>query len=218
MSTPVQLVLMIVPLAGYLYLLAVWQGGRHPRVVSGAVDAALLALGLSGLVVFGPFGQLVAGWLFGRMGLVQGLILSLAAVPVIGWLAWRSRGRLVLYHVDAEALESALGEALEPEGFRRTLHGYDDQSGARHVRVDHSRRWQTAVVEGFGPEGRALIRTLHAQLRARFAVVTARGTAVALILFSLSALTMLVPLTAQLLAEPRTRAALRVLLRHLHGG
>jgi hypothetical protein len=218
MSTPVQLVLMIVPLAGYLYLLAVWQAGRHPRVVSGAVDAALLALGLSGLVVFGPFGQLVAVWLFGRMEPVQGVFLSLAALPVIAWLAWRARGRLVIYHVDAEPLESALGQALEPEGFRRTLQGYDDPSGARHVRVEHSRRWQTALVEGFGPEGRALIRTLRAPLRARFAGVNARGTTVSLIFFSLSALTMLVPLTARLLAEPRTRAALRVLLRHLQGG
>src|SRR5438105_4809609 len=63
MTSPVQLALMVTPLAVYLYLLAVWQAGRHPRVVSGRLDVWLLALGLGGLALLGPLGQ----WLLGLL-------------------------------------------------------------------------------------------------------------------------------------------------------
>src|SRR5437016_1562493 len=115
MTSPVQLVLMVAPLAGYLYLLAVWQAGRHPRVISGTTDVALLALGVGGLVLYGPFGQLLARRLFGHPGPVPWLILTLAALLVVSWLTRGASRRLVIYHVDATALERALGEALGPE-------------------------------------------------------------------------------------------------------
>src|SRR5882757_922117 len=51
MSSPWQYALTVGPLGFYLWVLAVWQSGRRPRVVRGLVDFALLAAGLGGVVL-----------------------------------------------------------------------------------------------------------------------------------------------------------------------
>src|SRR5207248_2890579 len=119
---------------------------------------------------------------------------TLAALLVVSWLARRSSRRLVIYHVDADDLESALRDVLGPETFHRTLDGYEDRAQSRGVRVDLSPRWQSAVVEGFGRDRDALIRDLAPRLRDRLRALPARASEVSLVLFGLSALTMLVPL------------------------
>src|SRR6516165_2656550 len=60
MTSPLQYALMVGPLAFYLWLLACWNSGRSPRVVSGLVDHALLVFGVGGVLAFGPLGQLAA--------------------------------------------------------------------------------------------------------------------------------------------------------------
>jgi hypothetical protein len=149
---------------------------------------------------------------------VQTLIVTLVGFLVARGLARRARRRLVIYHVDADALDAALRESLGPEPFTPTLDGYEDKERARGVRVERSPRWQTAVVEAFGRDPELLIAQLAPEFRARLRAHPARASGVSLILFSLSALTMVIPLTGYLLASPRTRAALRVLLQHLQGG
>ncbi len=217
MTNPVVLALWVTPLAVYLYLVAVWHAGRHPRVVEGAVDLWLLALGLGGLLLFGPFGQLLARMLFRRPGPLHWVLLTLVGVLVVGRLARGSARRLVIYHVEGVALDAALSDALGSDRFVRTLSGYEDRAGGRGVRVDHSPRWQSAVVEGYGYDAGALIAALGPRLRERLNLVPAVTTEVALVFFGLSALTMLAPLAGHLLAQPRTRAALRVLLERLQG-
>jgi hypothetical protein len=140
------------------------------------------------------------------------------AILLVARLARRSWRRLVIYHVDRETLDTALLDALGPDDFIRTLSGYEDRTRSRGIHVHHSPRWQTAVVEGFGRDPDALIGALRPQLRDRLRLVQARPTGVSLLFFGLSALTMLVPLAGHLLFQPRTRAALRVLLERLHGG
>src|SRR6266496_3436409 len=100
MTGQLPLSLAVAPLATYLFVLSLWHGGRHPRVVSGPADFALLAFGLGGLVVFG-------------------LVATL--------LARRSLRRLTVYHVDPEALVRALRETLDqvPGHFVRTLRGFE---------------------------------------------------------------------------------------------
>ena len=218
MTSPVQLVLTVAPLAVYLYLLAIWQAGRYPRVISGALDVSLLALGVGGLLLYGPFGQLVARMLFGRPDLVHWLILTLVANLIVWSLARRSSRRLVIYHVGAEELEDALAEVFEPETFLRTLIGYEDRNQAQGVRVEVSPRWQSAVIEAFGSDSSGLIRRYEPRIRERLRAVPAETTGVAAVFFGLSALTLLVPLTGSLLTQPRARAMLRVLLERLHGG
>jgi hypothetical protein len=218
MTNPVQLALMVTPLAVYLYLLAVWQAGRHPRVVTGSRDVWLLALGLGGLVLLGPLGDWLEGMLSSSPRLLHRALLALVATLVVSRLALRSGARLVIYHVDGATIHAALTESLGAERFSRTLGGYEDRAGALGVRVEHSPRWQWAVVDGFGAGADRLIADLEPKLRARFRNETATPSEVSLLFFALSALTMLIPLAGHLLTQPRTRAALRVLLERLHGG
>jgi hypothetical protein len=218
MTSPVQLVLTVAPLAFYFYIVALLQAGRHPRVVAGALDVTLLTLGVGGLIIFGPFGHLLVGMLFGQPGPIPWLMLILGAILVVATLARRSTRRLVIYHIDAETLESVLPDALGPGPFVRTVDGFEDRTQARGVRVESSPRWQSAVIEAYGRNPNALIRELGPRLRDRLRGVPTRTSEVAVILFGLSALTMLVPLTGYLLAQPHARAALRVLLEHLKGG
>jgi hypothetical protein len=218
MTSPVQLALMVTPLAVYLYVLAVWQAGRHPRVVTGSRDVWLLALGLGGLVLFGPLGDWLEGLLSSSPRLLHRLLLALVATLAVARLALRSGTRLVIYHVDRATLHAALTDALGPERFSRTLGGYEEREGARGVRVEHSPRWQWAVVEGFGAGADGLIADLAPRLQERFRSVLCTPSEISLVFFGLSALTMLIPLAGHLLAQPRTRAALRVLLERLHGG
>jgi hypothetical protein len=218
MTNPVQLALMVTPLAAYLYLLGVWQAGRHPRVVTGSRDVWLLALGLSGLVLFGPLGDWLGGLLSSSPRLLHRVLLALVSTLVVSRLAHRSVARLVIYHVGEATLHAALTEALGPERFARTLAGYEDRESARGVHVEHSARWQWAVVDGFGVGSDRLIADLGPRLRARFRSEPSAPSEVSLLFFGLSALTMLIPLAGHLLTEPRTRAALRVLLQRLHGG
>jgi hypothetical protein len=218
MSSTVQLVLTVAPLALYFYLLAIWQAGRHPRVVAGALDVTLLGLGVGGLVLFGPFGQMLARILFGRPEPLHWLLLILASILVISSLARRSGRRLVIYRIEADALEPALRDVFEPDGFIRTVDGYEDRAHARGVRIDVAPRWHSAVVEAYGRDPDALIVEFGPRLRERLRTVPVRSTDVAIFFFGLSALTMLIPLTGYLLTQPRARAALRVLMEHLQGG
>jgi hypothetical protein len=220
MTPPVQILLSVVPLACYLYLVGIWQAGRHPRVVGGGLDVTLLALGVGGLVLFGPFGQLLAAMLFGRPDVVHWLILVLIGLLVVSWLARRASRRLVVYHVTAEDLDAALRQVdvVGPESFVPTLDGFEDRSRTCHLRLEYSPRWKTAVVEASGRDPSALIQALERPLRIRLGATPAPRSEGALIFFGLSTLTMLVPLTGYLLTQPRARAALRALFQHLHGG
>jgi hypothetical protein len=218
MTSPLQLVLTVVPLAAYLYLLAIWQAGRHPRVVKGVVDVSLLALGVGGLVVFGPFGQSLVRMIFGRPSLIHWLNLAFAATLIASCLARRSSRRLVVYHVDADALEAALGAVLEPEQFEKTPGGYVDRTHSRGIRVGLWPRWQSAEIETYGRDADALLHDLEPKLRERLGAIPSGSPDVAILFFGLSALTMLVPMTGYLLSQPPARAVLRVLFERLQGG
>ena len=155
MTSPVQLALMVTPLAAYFYLLALWQAGRHPRVVAGAVDLWLLALGLGGLVVFGPLGQFVARTLFGRAGPLDWLFLVLVGFLVVARLARRSSRRLVIYHVDAEALDAALRDVLgagrvHPRPWR--LRGSDAHPAASASTTPRGGRPRSSRLSGHEPD------------------------------------------------------------------
>jgi predicted LPLAT superfamily acyltransferase len=186
--------------------------------VAGASDVTLLAMGVGGLVLFGPFGQILVRILFGRPDLAHWLILTLASFLVISRVSRRASRRLVIYRVEADALESALRDVLEPAGFLRTLDGYEDRTRARGFRVELSSRWQWAVIEATGRDPDSLIREFEPSLRERLRAVPARSTDVAVFFFGLSALTLLIPLTGFLLTQPRARAAFRALLERLQGG
>jgi hypothetical protein len=218
MTGPVQLALMVTPLATYLYLMAVWQAGRYPRVLSGSVDVWLLALGLGGLVLFGPVGDWLTGLISSRPRVLHHVLVDLLATLLVARAARWSRRRLVIYHVDASALDAALLGALGASRYSKMLDGFEDRERACGIRVEHSARWRWAVVEVHGDGAAALAAELNPRITEQLRQAPAAPSEVALAFFALSALTMLVPLAGHLLAQPRARAALRVLLERLHGG
>ncbi len=106
------------PVAVYLLLLGAVNSARRPLVVSGARDAAVLALAASGLVVVGPlelffpvhasisYGPAV--WLF---------LIGLYALAVTLLLLFM-RPRIVVYNVPVEELRAVLARLavdLDPE-------------------------------------------------------------------------------------------------------
>lgn len=221
MNTAVQLALMLGPMAFYLYVIAVWQSGRQPRVVAGPLDFGLLLLGVSGLLVFGPIGWLMVSRAatFGTPSVWAWLVfvssLGLLAVP---WIP-RSFRRLVIYNIEPEQLDQALRDALQtlPKAFERTLTGYEDRESHRGVRVEASVRFRTATLEAYGGEAETLIRQLARELRARLRGPVHRPSAIAWILLAIC-LALIMPVLGALLSRPQTRAALRALIERLHGG
>ncbi len=208
------------PLAYYFAVLAVWQGGRHPRVVAGWVDFALLAIAVGGLTAFGPFGEVVARTVFGRPHPIDWLAIASVVGLVAMFLGRRSARRLVVYHVDAEALDRALREVCdeEPGRFVRTRRGFDDRSGERGLAVESTPALRAAVVEAFGAGPEALIRELAPRLRRRLDRVEVPRSRLGWAFAGLAALTAAIPPVAALLGRFGAREALRVLREHLGGG
>jgi hypothetical protein len=220
MTGPLQVLLTTGPLAFYFYVLAIWQGGRHPRVVSGRVDAALLAFGVGGLLTFGPFGHLVMTMLFGMPTPLQWLELTLLMVLVgFTWVRWSAQ-RLVVYHVDPQILDQALMDLLDlRQGHHvRTLDGFEDRSRKVGLKVQIVPPMGTAMIEAIGPDPEQRIGQLHRQLQERLAQAPTPSSAVASLLYGMSALTMLASMAGMFLTQPRARAALRGLLERLQGG
>jgi hypothetical protein len=220
MSSPLLLALSVTPLACYFWLLALWHGGRHPRVISGTTDFVVLALGVGGLLTFGPAGQAVARRLFGEPSLAGWAALASAVALVAAYWGRRSGHRLVIYHIDPEALDRSLQDVLDVRSghFRRTLAGFEEASGTGGLSVESSRRFHYAVIEARGPRPAALLAELRPALAERLRGIPTGPSPLAWWLLALSALTMLASLAGYLATQPRARETLRVLLEHLRGG
>ena len=219
MSSPWLYALTVSPLGFYLWMLAIWHSERHPRVVDGSVDFALLATGLGGLLVFGPAGQLAGRVLFGGNGPLERLAV-LALYGLVAWLsARRSFRRLVVYQVEPSVLSSALDDVLRGlDGtFQPTLTGFEDRKGGRRLSLEFTPRLRSAVVEAFGPDAETLIRALQPLLRQRLRQVEAGRSRLAPALYGLSMFVMSAPMIGLLLTQPTAWAALRALLERLTG-
>jgi hypothetical protein len=221
MYSAVLLALMLGPLAVYLYVIAVWHGGRTARLVAGPVDYGLLLFALGGLLVFGPVGRLLVsravafgspnGWAW----LMVGSALSLLAIP---WIP-RSFRRLVVYNVDPETLDQALRAVVRelPGEFTRTLRGYEDQEHQRGLGVETTTWFRTAVIESYGSDAERLIRQLGRRLSEHLHAPSARPSAITWVLLGLC-VALVAPVLALLLSRPQAQAVLRVLIERLHGG
>jgi hypothetical protein len=220
MTGPLQVLLTAGPLAFYFYVLAIWQGGRHPRVVSGTIDAALLAFGVGGLVTFGPIGHLVLITLFGLPTLLNWLALTL--LMVLGGVLWArwSAYRVVVYHVDPGIFNRVLSELLDlgDAQYVRTLDGFEDQARRIALKVQVVPLLGTAAIEAIGRDAGPEIRVLNDRLRARLESAPTPSTTISSALYGLSTLTMLVSIGAMFLTQSRAREALRLLIQRLQGG
>jgi hypothetical protein len=193
MSSSLQYFLTVGPLAFYFFVLGVWQTGRRPRVVLGPTDVAMLAFGLGGLLVFGPIGHWLVDRLFPGPSVWAWLALpSLFCLLVLLWIP-RAARRLVIYNVDRETLERALGEIIGalPVDFARTPHGYLDTNAGRTLNVEVGQRSRIAVIEAKGKDADAVIRAIARELHSKFRRVPARPTRLSRLWFVLAVLAML---------------------------
>jgi hypothetical protein len=219
MSTPLILAISSTPLACYFWVLAMWHGGRHPRVVTGRADFLTLAAGVGGLIAFGPFGQFLVRRVFGEPSASAWIALVLALALLAMFLARRARNRLVIYHIDPQTLDTVLEQVLEVkwDRFRRTVSGFEDQDATVALTVESSRRFHYAVVEARGPRAEAITDELAGLLKARVRSIPVAPTPVAWWLLALSALTMGATLAAYFVVQPSARDAFHLLLRRLTG-
>ena len=219
MSNPWLYALTVAPLSFYLWVLALWHSGRHPRVVSGPADFALLAAGVGGVLVFGPAGQLAARVVFSRPDPLDWLALLSFYGLLACLLARRAIRRLVVYHVDPAILKSALHEALRPVAgsFQPTLTGFEDRHRGRGLTLELTPWLRSAVVETHGHDAEGLLRAIRPALRRGLRQVDAGASPVALVLYGLAIFVISSPLVGLFVTQPRTRAAFRALLERLTG-
>jgi hypothetical protein len=222
MSLPIQVALTVGPLACYFYIVGVWQSGRRPRVIPGAVDFAVLALGVSGLMTVGPVGQVLMGLIFGPTPgyLAWGLWLLFLSLWV-GVFAFSAARRLVVYNLEPDQLVEAVGfaiEAMPGAKFTQTLGGFEATGERRALHVEGSKLLRVGTVDARGREPEALIRTLQPLLRDRLRGVASGPTRVTWGLFLASWLTMLLPLAIFLATEPKAIAVVRALWIRITGG
>ena len=99
----------LLPLAGYLFMLAWVHVRRRPSIVSGTRDGVLLAISVAGLAIAGPlalvrpaFGGAPWGWSI--MLLLFGLVVAVCTLA--------ARPRLVVYNVSPEQLRPLVAEVV----------------------------------------------------------------------------------------------------------
>ena len=219
MTSPWQYALTVGPLAFYLWLLALWQSGRHPRVVRGLVDFGWLAFGVGGLLAFGPFGTYATAILFGHPDATDRLAFFSALGLFASLLGRRALHRFSVYNVDAGSLDQALRDVLSRDGrsFARTLGGFEEAASGRGLRVEFAGRVGCASVEAYGRDPEGFVQEIRGPLRERLRVVSRPPSPVAFALYLGSLLVMIAPLFGLVLSQPHTRQALRALIHRLSG-
>lgn len=212
--------LMAAPLALYLGLLACWHGGRRPVVISGPADVALLSFGLGGVVLFGPFGQAIVGWLPGPPRKLVWVGLALWLALLVLQICRRAAHTLVVYHVDAAALERALTAAFDDRAahYLRTRDGFEGRTRLDGVRIDFSPRWHTATLEVYGDDPASLLRQIEPRLRAHLRGASPSTPQISQLFLAGALAAMLFPLTIWVFSQAETRAAVRQLMQRIFGG
>ncbi len=216
MTLAAQIALAATPLSAYFYMLALFQSGRRPRVVSGPLDLLLLAIGVGGLVAFGPVGQVVIARVVGPGATAWhwAIWVVLLAVWTLAFSGWTGR-RLAIYNIDRAGLDGAVRDALSriDGDFRPTLRGYEDGGRELGVTVQVSARFLAGAVEAYGSHPEALIGALEPRLREALARIPRRPSRVAHALYGLACLVMLLPVGGFLMTNTRAREAVRLMIR-----
>jgi hypothetical protein len=109
---PLHVTIALGPLATYLVVLGLVNLSSRPLVVSGARDAACLAIAISGLVVAGPMELFLveeAAVLYGS--LVWAMMLAAYALLVV-LIILLARPRLVVYNITMEQLRPLLADVV----------------------------------------------------------------------------------------------------------
>ena len=209
MASTTEITLVLIPMAVYLYLLGIWHGGRHPRLISGAADLAGLIFSLSGLIAFGPVGHVVVSAFFGPDASPVAWSIWLAALVVIaGFIARSGRNRLVIYHVQPQQIQGATREAL-PETYLPTLHGFEDAANRTSLQVRVYPRMRTATIEASGTDPARALTLLRPPLRTCLRGIDVPVSTLSTAFFTASALVMVGPVVGYLFLDPQGRRLVR---------
>ena len=105
----IPLAIAILPLGGYLLLIGWFHLRRRPVLVPGGLDLALLAAGVSGLVLVGPLALVqpavgTSPWAAAMLVLLGGLIVGVAVLVM--------RPRLVIYNATIDRLRPVVAEVV----------------------------------------------------------------------------------------------------------
>ena len=218
MASTTEITLVLIPMALYLYLLGIWHGGRHPRLISGVADMAGLIFSLSGLVAFGPVGHVVVGAFFGAEPSTVAWSIWLASLVVVaGFIARSGRNRLVIYHVPPDQIRVATREAL-PESYLPTLHGFEDAADQSSLQVRVYPRMRTATIEACGTDPARALTLLRPPLRANLGVIEVPVSTLSTAFFTASALVMVGPVVGYLFLDPQGRRLVRTVGRWVGWG
>lgn len=212
MMTTTRLLLALLPLAGYFAVLGMLHAGQRPKVVAGPVDFGCLALGLGGLIAFGPLGELIVNAVFPKPNLPAWL----AMASLVGLLAMmgasRARSRLVVYNVDGRALTDAVGRVMESVAgpVAATVHGYEDARERRGVTVEIGPRLGWGIVSAYGEHPEALIDAIRSDLAAQLGSPRRDRSGLVVLWLTLAAATLAVLFVGwTLMSRPEIRAAAR---------
>ena len=216
-STP-EVALVSVPMAIYLYALGVFHGGKHPRVVSGTVDLAWLMFGLSGLVAFGPMGQVAVAGVFGPEATATAWSAWVVGLIVLaGFVARTGRNRLVIYHVEPDQIQGAARDTLAGPGgsFIETLQGFEDGTSRTSVIVRVSPRSGTAVVDVQGGASGPVMDLIRPRIKEILKRFDRPSATISTTFFFASSLVMLTPAANFVAFDPQGRRAVRTVGRWL---
>ncbi len=214
MPSTVEVALVSVPMAVYLYALGLFHGGKHPRVVSGTADLLWLMLGLGGLVAFGPLGRVVVSALFGPDATAIAWSLWVAGLVLVAVLVARTgRNRLVVYHVEPDPVRSTTRDALADSSgsFAETLQGFEDRASRTSVNLRLSHRTKTAVIDVQGDESGRLIAQIRPRIGDILQTVDRPVSTLSTAFFAASSLVMLIPVVGFVTVDPQGRRAVRML-------
>ena len=106
------------PLALYFFALAVINGGRRPRMLTGQEDLTALALGLIGFVMVGPMLYVLPIDALAFWGYSTWIFLALLYALIVWFLGAVFRFRVVIYNIGITELRDILekvGQELDTE-------------------------------------------------------------------------------------------------------
>ncbi len=191
------------PLSAYLFTIGGLHGRWRPTVVSGARDFLGLAVGLSGVIVFGPIGGFILNLLFPRPSIPAWLALAsgYGLVVMLG-LPW-SRKRLLVYGTDRSTLEPALERALSQlvGSVARTVRGFDAATQRVGVNIDDHEWGRMIVLDVHGVGADALADRLRPVLARELDDIRTPPRRIATLFMFLGAVAVAVPLTLAVLTR-----------------
>ncbi|MCY2976042.1 MAG: hypothetical protein NTW52_15410 [Planctomycetota bacterium] len=128
------LIIVSLPLAVYCLMIGMLHRSKHPFLVSGGRDMALLGLAMLGLVLVGPSQLFFPVAAFNLLGPAVWFLMTLLYFFIVLFVILNSRPRLVVFGLAPDALAMQVKESLDELNIESTWMG--PTFAAPGIRVD----------------------------------------------------------------------------------